>query len=272
MAHHTGRGGGGRDARRRARALRRGRRLPPPHGLPDRERPASQQGFAPPSTPNTPLLRPSGYGSTTLLRGGSLFALPAAPPPPRSLSNPPPTTRRRRRRHPHHPTAPQQVKVPGVTEAENDRFLDTMEAYFSRPDDLKMRDARPEFSYQVGATPSRVEAPRCLVDPRVRAAMAALRPGHEAADVTGAGAGGRARSEGGVSCVFAEPVMLAATCAHSHLTHAQHAPQTTKNAICAREITHKRQTSSGASSGASASAPPTPAPTRSCTRRRSCPR
>lgn len=82
------------------------------------------------------------------------------------------------------------VRAPGVGEADNDRFLDAMEAYFSRPDDAKMADARPQFSYQVGATPSGVEAPRCLRDPGVRAAMAAMAEGHEATPVTGAGAFG----------------------------------------------------------------------------------
>lgn len=49
-------------------------------------------------------------------------------------------------------------KDPRVVEADNDRFVDMMERYFEGSDGV--RDARPEFAYQVGVTPSFVERPR----------------------------------------------------------------------------------------------------------------
>ncbi len=78
------------------------------------------------------------------------------------------------------------VRVPGVDEALHDTFLDLMERYFEQPDEDKLADVRPELSYQVGATPSGVETPRCLVDPVCGGTMAALGAGHRAAPVTGA--------------------------------------------------------------------------------------
>jgi isopenicillin N synthase-like dioxygenase len=42
------------------------------------------------------------------------------------------------------------VKDPRVTEQQNEDFLDLMESYFSLPREQKMKDARPELSYQVG--------------------------------------------------------------------------------------------------------------------------
>jgi isopenicillin N synthase-like dioxygenase len=47
------------------------------------------------------------------------------------------------------------VKNSGVTDAENNRFLDNMERYFEQSDGTK--DARPEHSFQVGVTPSHKE-------------------------------------------------------------------------------------------------------------------
>lgn len=44
------------------------------------------------------------------------------------------------------------------------RFLNLMESYFAQPDEIKMKDVRPELSYQVGATPSFVERPRILAE------------------------------------------------------------------------------------------------------------
>ncbi|GBF95212.1 2-oxoglutarate (2OG) and Fe(II)-dependent oxygenase superfamily [Raphidocelis subcapitata] len=78
------------------------------------------------------------------------------------------------------------VRVPGVDEADNDAFLDLVESYFGQSDEAKMQDTRPQFSYQVGATPSGVETPRCLVDPDCQRTMADLPAGHKAAPVTGA--------------------------------------------------------------------------------------
>lgn len=50
------------------------------------------------------------------------------------------------------------VKDPRVAESDNNRFLNMMERYFAGSDGL--RDARPEFGYQVGVTKDFVELPR----------------------------------------------------------------------------------------------------------------
>ena len=50
------------------------------------------------------------------------------------------------------------VRDPRVKEADNNRFLNMMENYFEISDGI--RDARPEFSYQVGVTPEFIEKPR----------------------------------------------------------------------------------------------------------------
>lgn len=50
------------------------------------------------------------------------------------------------------------LKDPRVAESDNVRFLDMMEKYFEGSDGL--RDARPEYGYQVGVTKERVELPR----------------------------------------------------------------------------------------------------------------
>ena len=47
---------------------------------------------------------------------------------------------------------------PRVTAKDNDRYLDMMETYFALSDGV--RDARPEYSYQIGVTPSHTERPR----------------------------------------------------------------------------------------------------------------
>jgi hypothetical protein len=41
------------------------------------------------------------------------------------------------------------VRDPRVSPDANDAFLDLLEAYFSRPDEVKAADARPELAYQV---------------------------------------------------------------------------------------------------------------------------
>jgi len=54
------------------------------------------------------------------------------------------------------------IKDLRVSEKDNDRFffLDMMERYYSLPDEIKMKDSRPELHYQLGSTPSFVEVPR----------------------------------------------------------------------------------------------------------------
>ena len=48
-----------------------------------------------------------------------------------------------------------------VTEKDNQDYLNLIEDYFDQDLQDKMKDVRPEFSYQVGATPSNTEVPRC---------------------------------------------------------------------------------------------------------------
>lgn len=55
------------------------------------------------------------------------------------------------------------VRDPRVDVADNERFLDMLERYFSQPDDAKAPEIHPELAYQVGATPAGVEVPRCLL-------------------------------------------------------------------------------------------------------------
>lgn len=60
------------------------------------------------------------------------------------------------------------VRDPRVDASKNDRFLNTMEAYFARPTDVKLKDARPDLAYQVGITPEGVEKPRLLSDTTIQ--------------------------------------------------------------------------------------------------------
>jgi isopenicillin N synthase-like dioxygenase len=50
------------------------------------------------------------------------------------------------------------VRDPRVSEADNDRFLSQMERYFEQSDGV--RDARPQYHYQVGVTGELIEKPR----------------------------------------------------------------------------------------------------------------
>ncbi len=50
------------------------------------------------------------------------------------------------------------VRDPRVKEEHNNKFLDMMEVYFGKSDGI--RDARPEYHYQVGVTPEFIEKPR----------------------------------------------------------------------------------------------------------------
>lgn len=50
------------------------------------------------------------------------------------------------------------VRDPRVAESDNDIFLDMVENYFGLSDGI--RDARPDFAYQVGVTPAFTERPR----------------------------------------------------------------------------------------------------------------
>jgi isopenicillin N synthase-like dioxygenase len=50
------------------------------------------------------------------------------------------------------------VKDPRVSETDNQRFINQMESYFEQSDGV--RDARPQYSYQVGVTGELIEKPR----------------------------------------------------------------------------------------------------------------
>jgi isopenicillin N synthase-like dioxygenase len=52
------------------------------------------------------------------------------------------------------------IKDPRVTFQDNEVFLNTMEKYYDQPFETKKKDARPEWSYQVGSTPEFTEVPR----------------------------------------------------------------------------------------------------------------
>ncbi|KAJ9085166.1 hypothetical protein DSO57_1016503 [Entomophthora muscae] len=56
------------------------------------------------------------------------------------------------------------VRDSRATEDYNSQFIDMMERYFEQPYEEKLKDARPQFHYQVGATPGNTEDPKCKVD------------------------------------------------------------------------------------------------------------
>eukprot|EP00736_Rhodelphis_marinus_P005228 Rmarinus@m.20228 len=54
------------------------------------------------------------------------------------------------------------VRDPRVSEDDNNRFLDLLERYWDQPDEEKLKDERPQWGYQVGATPEGREKCRCF--------------------------------------------------------------------------------------------------------------
>lgn len=67
------------------------------------------------------------------------------------------------------------IKDPRVSEDDNVRFLSMMEKYFNLSHEEKMKDVRPELSYQIGATPEFTEVPRDHQD-----VISQLSPGNSA--------------------------------------------------------------------------------------------
>jgi len=57
-------------------------------------------------------------------------------------------------------------------------FLDILESYFNRPQELLLKDARPEIHYQLGVTPEGTEVPRCTTDPRCQQLVQQYPPDH----------------------------------------------------------------------------------------------
>ncbi|KAI0240220.1 hypothetical protein L0F63_000246 [Massospora cicadina] len=49
------------------------------------------------------------------------------------------------------------VRDSRASEEYNSQFIDMMERYFEQPYDMKLKDARPQFHYQVGVTPEKIE-------------------------------------------------------------------------------------------------------------------
>ena len=77
------------------------------------------------------------------------------------------------------------VRDPRVSESDNARFLDMMERYFEQAPEKIVEDARPEWGYQVGVTPSGVEFPRCATDEACLESIRAMPEEHRAQMPTG---------------------------------------------------------------------------------------
>jgi len=71
------------------------------------------------------------------------------------------------------------VRDPRVSQTDNDHFLDMLEAYFNRPYEQILRDARPDIHYQLGVTPEGVELPRCTSDPKCKQLIDQYPPEHK---------------------------------------------------------------------------------------------
>lgn len=72
-----------------------------------------------------------------------------------------------------------------VAEAANDTFLDLLEDYFAQPPAALRRDARPELSYQIGATLENTERPKCAVDAPCLDVIRKLAPAERPLDIMG---------------------------------------------------------------------------------------
>lgn len=72
-----------------------------------------------------------------------------------------------------------------VAEADNDKFLDLLEAYFAQPADTLRQDERPQLGYQVGVTLENTETPKCAVDEPCLDVIARLAPSERPLDIGG---------------------------------------------------------------------------------------
>ena len=77
------------------------------------------------------------------------------------------------------------IRDPRVVNADHETFLDLLEAYFSLPTEEKMKDVRPELSYQVGATPGLTEVPKCGSDEPCQEFVANLNEQDKPSDYNG---------------------------------------------------------------------------------------
>ncbi|XP_030965462.1 uncharacterized protein LOC115986499 [Quercus lobata] len=66
------------------------------------------------------------------------------------------------------------VRDPRCSEEENEKFIEMMERYYESPVEYKRPQERPDFHYQVGITPEKVEVPRFLVDEKMQEKAKAL--------------------------------------------------------------------------------------------------
>eukprot|EP00834_Sanchytrium_tribonematis_P007034 NODE_583_length_5729_cov_0.479574.p1 type:complete len:363 gc:universal NODE_583_length_5729_cov_0.479574:4894-3806(-) len=58
------------------------------------------------------------------------------------------------------------IKDPRVSFDKNDHFLNMLEDYYNQDNQVKLKDARPTYGYQAGATPGNKEHPGCLRNPK----------------------------------------------------------------------------------------------------------
>jgi len=72
------------------------------------------------------------------------------------------------------------LRDPRVTFQDNEVFLDMVETYFSQPEEIKLKDVRKEYDYQIGATPEGIEFPRCARDPKCKEMIEAMEPENQA--------------------------------------------------------------------------------------------
>jgi len=77
------------------------------------------------------------------------------------------------------------VKDGRVSESDNGNFLDLLEDYFAQPNQELLKDTRPEFGYQVGATLENTEKPRCTLDTDCHRLIESLDPSERPLDLTG---------------------------------------------------------------------------------------
>ncbi|KDE07348.1 hypothetical protein MVLG_02390 [Microbotryum lychnidis-dioicae p1A1 Lamole] len=75
------------------------------------------------------------------------------------------------------------VKDSRVSEDANEQFLDVMEDYFAQSQEELLKDTRPEFHYQAGATLESTEKPKCHSDASCQAVIAALDPSERPLDL-----------------------------------------------------------------------------------------
>ena len=77
------------------------------------------------------------------------------------------------------------VRDPRCLEEENEKFIEMMERYYESPVEYKLPQERPDFLYQVGITPEKLETPRFLVDEEMQKKVKALPKESQPATIVG---------------------------------------------------------------------------------------